>query len=88
MMGTFHDDMGELHGITVVVETTGDRVWVGRCHEENSQHVILLDADHHDDTAVRAEYLAKTAKFGIWKKHDRITIPREEVTSIRRLAEL
>ena len=89
-MGTFHDDLGELHGITVVVETTGPRLYVGRCHEENHEVVILLDADHHEegesDTS-REDYLKKAFQFGVWKKHDRITIPRADVRSIRRLGE-
>ena len=90
-MGTFHDDHGELHGITVVVETTGSTIYVGRCHEENDRHVVLLDADSHDsemDERTREEYLQQAAKFGVWKKHDTLVIPREDVASIRRLGEL
>ena len=30
-MGTFHQGKGDLHGITVVVDTTGRCVFVGRC---------------------------------------------------------
>ena len=33
-MGTFHHDKHELHGITVVVDTEGPKVFVGRCDEE------------------------------------------------------
>ena len=90
-MGTFHIDLGELHGITVVVETKGKKIYVGRCHEENEEHVILLDADHHEDGAgelTREDYLERAAKFGVWKKHDRIVLPRSEVNAIRRLGEI
>ncbi|MCA8959386.1 MAG: hypothetical protein KDC38_02685 [Planctomycetes bacterium] len=90
-MGTFHDDKGELHGITIVVETAGPRTYVGRCFEETDDGVLLLDVDYHDSeehALSREEYLARAAKFGTWKKLDRHLVPRGDVTSIRRLAEL
>ncbi|MFQ5655373.1 MAG: hypothetical protein ACE5GW_11665 [Planctomycetota bacterium] len=90
-MGTFHEDLGELHGITVVVETDGPLLFIGRCHEETAGGVILLDADLHDadkDSMPREEYLARAIRFGVWKKHDRVAIPRERVISIRRLGEM
>ena len=40
-MGTFHQDRGELHGITVVVDTRGPRVYVGRCETEDAQEIVL-----------------------------------------------
>ena len=88
-MGTFHDDLGELHGITVVVETLS-HVYVGRCHQETPEQVILLDAGEQADAdgESRQKYLQKAAQFGVWKKHDRIIIPRAEVTQLRRLAEI
>ena len=45
-MGTFHQHRGELHGITVVVET-GAELWVGRCDTADDRGVFLLDADVH-----------------------------------------
>jgi len=90
-MGTFHRDKGELHGITVVVETTGPRVYVGRCDEENGMGVVLLDADHHDDGDAgksTEEYLRFAARYGIFKKHDRIVVPREQVRKVTRLGDL
>ncbi len=89
-MGTFHDDLGELHGITVVVETPS-KIYVGRCHTEDEQQVTLLDADDYSDGEggkSREEYLQHASQYGVWKKHDRISIPRAEVTSIRRLGEI
>jgi hypothetical protein len=32
-MGTFHHGRSELHGITVVVDTHGPKVFVGRCDD-------------------------------------------------------
>jgi len=90
-MGTFHRDKGELHGITVVVETNGPRVYVGRCDEQNGAGIVLLDADHHDDGRggkSRDEYLRFAARYGIFKKHDRVVVPRAEILRVVRLGDL
>ncbi len=90
-MGTFHQDKGDLHGITVVVETDGPETWVGRCDEMDARRIILLDADVHrdgEDGPGRQEYLERAARFGVWKKHDRVAIPRERVAAVRRLGEI
>ncbi|MGA1202459.1 MAG: hypothetical protein ACYTGJ_05000 [Planctomycetota bacterium] len=90
-MGTFHDDLGELHGITIVLDTVDTRTIIGRCHEENDVHVVLHDADIHDsasDDAPVEEYLSRAVKFGHWARHSTLVIPREQVTTIRRLGEL
>jgi hypothetical protein len=47
-MGTFHSDKGELHGITVVVDTKDAVVYIGRCWEMNDQEIVLLDVDEHE----------------------------------------
>lgn len=90
-MGTFHQGKSELHGITVVVDTEGPEVFVGRCDDEDDNSVILLDADVHrdgDDGRSKAQYLERAAQFGVWKKHDRLVIPRAQVTSIQPLADV
>lgn len=90
-MGTFHQHKGELHGITVAVETDGPEVFVGRCDEITSDAVILLDVDVHrdgDGGRSTAQYLADAARFGVWKKHDALAIPRSRVTSVRPLGQL
>ena len=86
-----HADKGELHGKTVVIHTTGPRVFVGRFFEPRPETVLLLDVDHHDegeDGVSNADYVAKTARFGQWKKHARFEIPLGEITSIDRLADV
>ena len=90
-MGTFHHDKGELHGITVVVDTPGSRVFVGRCDTVVPEGVILLDADVHDtgeSDVTKEAYLQQAARFGIWKKYDRIVVPTDDVASIKPLGEL
>lgn len=89
-MGTFHQDRGELHGITVVVRTKGPRTYVGRCDVADARAVVLLDADFHEEGAgpSREEYLRSAARFGVWAKHRRIEVPSGEVESIIRLGEI
>ncbi|MGH7163467.1 MAG: hypothetical protein ACREID_08275 [Planctomycetota bacterium] len=90
-MGTFHHGKGELHGITVVVDTYGPRVYVGRCEEMDEKRIVLVDADEHQESTggkSKAEYLREAAKRGVWKKHDMISLPRSQVASIRRLAQV
>lgn len=90
-MGTFHQDKGELHGITVAVDTTGPEIYVGRCDEVLAQGVVLLDADVHRDGEggrSKEEWLSRAARFGVWKKHDRVVVPRERVAWVRRLGDI
>ncbi len=90
-MGTFHNDKGPLHGITVVVETRGAAVYVGRCDEERADGILLLDADRHVDGEggrSRAEYLDRAAKFGVFPRHRTLLVPRAEIATIRRLGDL
>ena len=93
-MGTFHHDKHELHGITVVVETTGPDLYIGRCDDIDARGVILRDADVHreDDPATagtsRAEFLDHARSFGVWPNLKRILVPAERVRGIRRLGEV
>jgi len=92
-MGTFHHDKHALHGITVVVETTGPELYVGRCDDIVAQGVILRDADVHreGDPAAeksRAEFLDQARRFGAWPNLKRILVPAESVREIRRLGEI
>lgn len=90
-MGTFHHDKHALHGITVVVDTSGSRVFVGRCDDIDDEGVILLDADMHEDGAggkSKQEWVHQAAQFGVWKKLDRVVVPASDVTSVVRLGDL
>ncbi len=88
-MGTFHQDKSQLHGITLVVTTANGETVVGRCDDEDSAQVVLLDADIHrdGDELSRADYLQKAFDFGVWPKHARVVIERAAVVSIQPLAE-
>ena len=90
-MGTFHQNKSELHGITVVVDTSGPEIYVGRCDDMDDEAVILLDVDVHRDGEngkSKDDYVKRAAQFGVWKKHDRLVLDRGQVTSVRRLGEL
>lgn len=93
-MGTFHHDKHELHGITVIVETTGPEMYIGRCDDIVAQGVILRDADVHregdSDPAgkSRAAFLDHARRYGAWPNLKRILVPTESVREIRRLGEI
>ena len=90
-MGTFHDNKSELHGITVVVDTAGPEIFVGRCDDMDEERVILLDADAHrdgEDGKSKEDWVRKASQFGVWVKHKRLVLERSAVTSVRRLGEI
>ena len=89
-MGTFHQRKSELHGITVIVEMASGDLYVGRCEDEDSETVILLDADMHrpTDEVSREDYLKRAYQFGVWNRFPRLELERSTVTSIRELGGL
>ena len=90
-MGTFHDDKHELHGITVVVDTVGAEIYIGRCDDINDRGVLLLDVDVHKDGEggrSKEEYVQRASQFGVWTRHPRVLIPGSQVASVRRLGDL
>ena len=90
-MGTFHDDLGEWHGHTIVVETIDGRVVVGRCHEARDDRVDLVGADvftEGRDGLTRDEYLENVRKFGYWEQHPRLRIPGDDVAAKSLLRDL
>jgi hypothetical protein len=86
----FHPGHAELHGVTVVVETRGSRTYVGRYDHEDDDGVHMLDVGIHDEPAAvsKAEYIAKSAKFGIRTEHRHLVVPADQVARITRLGEL
>jgi iron-sulfur cluster assembly protein len=94
-MGTFHDDKGELHGITVYTQS-GDTVYVGRCDVLDDERLVLHDADVHvegpnglgEDERTNEQYLQRAARFGVWKKHDQLVLPAAGLGPVRPLGEL
>ena len=90
-MGTFHTDRHELHGITVVVDTDGPEIYVGRCDDIGEAGIVLHDVDVHrdgDGGRSKRDYVERAARFGVWKKHDRLVVPTERAVSVTPLGEL
>jgi hypothetical protein len=88
----FHPGHAELHGITVVLETSGSLTYVGRYDKEDDGAVHMHDVGVHDAAAAggvtKDEYLRKSARFGIRTDHKHLVVPANQVLKITRLAEL
>ena len=85
----FHPGHHELHGITVVVETTGDVTYVARFDTQDERGVHLLNVAQHSPSSGQSldEFLARTRKFGVKAERKHLVVPSGEVARIRRLAE-
>jgi hypothetical protein len=91
-MGTFHHGKGDLHGITVVVDTHGPEVYVGRCDTVTEEGVWLVGADRHDASADGATpkqtWVGRAADWGFHPKIERVLVPTAAVASVTRLGEV
>lgn len=90
-MGTFHHDKGELHGLTVVVDTTGPEVWIGRCDTVADGYVVLLGADRHEagrGAASKQEWIQRAAEVGVFPRHPRVALALDQVARIEKLGDL
>jgi hypothetical protein len=78
-----------LHGVTVVVDTAGSWIYIGRYHSESERGILLHDADAREvgTAEQKAAYLARSARLGVFKNTERVVVPRSEVASVRRLIE-
>jgi hypothetical protein len=83
----FHPGHSELHGITVVLESIGEVLYIGRYHEETPQGVLLHDVAEHREPASRAEFVRKTLKFGVRAQHPHVVIPSADVRRVVRLVD-
>ena len=86
----FHPGHHELHGVTVVLETSSG-LWVGRFDSITPKGVLLHDAGFFEDGVTggtREEYLQKTLKFGVRATQKNALIPEPDVRRIRQLTEL
>ena len=85
----FHPGHQELHGITVIVETQGTQVYVGRFDSQDDVGVHMLDVGVFDAAGggSKADYLERSARFGIRADHKHVLIPGETIAAITRLAE-
>ena len=86
----FHHGHHELHGVTVVVETSGLLTYVGRFDTEDAAGVHLLDVGVHDAAAggTREEFVLRSARFGVRTDRKHLVVPRAQVSRITRLGEV
>jgi hypothetical protein len=86
----FHPGHHELHGITVVLETTGSLTYAGRFDREDEAGVHLLNVGVVDAAAgaAKEEFLRRCATFGIRVEHRHLVVPSADVSRITRLVEL
>lgn len=81
----FHPGHHELHGITVVLETTQDQLYVGRFdkQDENGVHMIGVSLFDPSETDLsRDEFLARTARFGVRIDRPHLVVPLSLVHEI------
>ena len=91
-MGTFHSGKGDLHGITVVVDTHGPTIYVGRCDTVTADGVMLLGADRHDESVDGAKpkqtWVARAADLGFHPRIDQVLVPTADVASVTPLGDV
>lgn len=82
-----HPGHQELHGITVIVETTGPTTYVARYDREDERGIHFNDVAAVVATSGEelATWLERTRKFGVRAEQKRMTLPASEVRSIRQL---
>ena len=85
----FHPGHQELHGVTVVVDGTDGRTYVGRFDREDERGVLLWDVAVWDPATAHGpveEFLARTHKFGVRADVRQLVLPSAEVVTLRRLS--
>jgi hypothetical protein len=85
-----HAAKGELHGVTVVVDTTGAELFIGRFFEQRGDGIVLLDVARHTEGAggvSKEQYVQTAARYGQWKELDQVVVPLPEVRTVTRLAD-
>ncbi|MFH1279472.1 MAG: hypothetical protein ABIK65_13960 [Candidatus Eisenbacteria bacterium] len=90
-MGTFHQGKHRFHGMTLVVDTTGPKVYIGRCDDLDDEWIVLVDVETHDEGTAglgKEEYIRKAARVGYEGVHRRMILSAREVQSIRLLGEI
>jgi hypothetical protein len=87
----FHPGHHELHGVTVLLETTARRSYIGRLDSEDESGVHLLDVAVHEAESgalSKDEFVQRTLKFGVRVDRQHELIPSAEVARITPLREI
>ncbi len=86
----FHPGHDALHGVTVVLETTGIRTYVGRFDKREAGVVHLLQVGIHESASApepREAYLRQADEFGVRVDRPHVTVPESEIVRITPLGE-
>lgn len=87
----FHSGHHQLHGITVVLETTGVETYVGRFDSQDEHGVHLIGVSIFapgPGTRSKEEFLAQIAKFGVKVDRPHLVVPSGIVAGITPLGEI
>ena len=78
------------HGINVVIETNGPRIYIGRFDSLNGFEALLHDCDVHDVKASenKEQYIRETATYGINVTHRDATVDAMSIQRVRTLGEI
>jgi hypothetical protein len=84
----FHPGHEELHGVTVVIDGSSGKSWVGRYHERTERGILLHDVSIHDPATAlvpREAWLERLRKFGVKVDAKHVVVPEAEAVEVRRL---
>jgi hypothetical protein len=87
----FHPGHDQLHGITVVLETTGKLMYVGRFDRQDETGVHLIGVSVFDPaqgTMSRTDFLSRTVKFGVRIDRPHLVVPGSQVSEITPLGDI
>jgi hypothetical protein len=85
----FHPGHHELHGVTVVVDASDGRTFIGRFDRVEDGRVQLLNVARHDPaTGTRDDFIRKSHKFGVRVDATHLALPEGEVRALTPLAAL
>lgn len=78
------------HGINVVIETLGTRVFIGRFDSLNGFSALLHDCDVHDvaNGEDKERYIRESATYGIDVKQRDATVDVMQIARVRLLGEI
>ena len=81
----FHPGHQELHGVTVVVDTSNGAVYIGRFDKQDQQGIHLIGVSVFDpalSAGSRGDFLARTTQFGVRVDQPFFLLPSSQVTAI------